>query len=279
MNQFMKMLAAAASLAVACVASATTADAGAVLDRVLATKTLTVAAGTDWAPMSFLNDKHELDGYDVEVAKGIAKYLGVQAKFVTPGWDIITAGKWEGRWDMALGQMVPTKARTEKFDFPAIYFYTRTIALVHKDSTATKLSDLDGKVVGVTANTADETYANHTLTPNWINAKPIQFQFTPGQVKTYQSNSIAYDDLRLGDGLRLDAVLMTEQELPNLLKAGYPFKQLGDPLFSSPSAIPVLHGDKEFSDKIAAAIKSMRDDGTLSKLSTKWYGVDYTVEK
>ncbi|MES0039762.1 amino acid ABC transporter substrate-binding protein, partial [Mesorhizobium sp. M0046] len=41
----------------------------------------------------------------------------------------------------------------------------------------------------------------------------------------------------------------------------------------------VLHGDKEFSDKVAAATKSMREDGMLSKLSIKWYGSDQTVQK
>ncbi|WP_210328543.1 transporter substrate-binding domain-containing protein [Mesorhizobium amorphae] len=90
------------------------------LDRVLATKTLTVAVGTDWGKMSFLNDKHELDGSDVDIANAIAKYLGVKAKFVTPAWVFITAGEWEGRWDMAMGQLTPTKARAEKLSFPVV---------------------------------------------------------------------------------------------------------------------------------------------------------------
>ncbi len=37
--------------------------------------------------------------------------------------------------------------------------------------------------------------------------------------------------------------------------------------------------DMEFNDKIAEAVKDMQADGTLSKLSVKWYGVDYTVVK
>ncbi|MDX8449891.1 transporter substrate-binding domain-containing protein [Mesorhizobium captivum] len=278
MNNLIRMIAAAAALAVASVALSPKANAGAVLDKVIAKNTLTVATGVDWGTLSFLNEKKELDGFDVDVVKGIAQRLGVQVQFVTPGWDLIAAGKWQGRWDVALGGMTPTKARAEKFDFPAIYLYFRRIALVHKDSKATKLSDLDGKVVGVAVNTTEEYYANHTLTPDWVNAQPIHFEFTPGQVKTYESNRIAYDDLRLGDGVRLDAVIMGEQELPELIKAGYPFKQLGAPLFSSPGAVVIERGDKEFGEKIAAAIQSMRDDGTLSQLSVKWYGVDYTTE-
>ena len=38
-------------------------------------------------------------------------------------------------------------------------------------------------------------------------------------------------------------------------------------------------GDKELNDKIAEAVAAMQADGTLSTLSVKWYGVDYTVAK
>lgn len=279
MNKMITTFAAAALVAMGSVALATAAYAGEVLDRVLATKTLTVAVGTDWGPISHLNEKHELDGYDVDVVKDIAKSLGVEVKFVTPGWDIITAGKWQGRWDVAMGQMVPTKARAEVFNFPATYLWGPNTAFVHKDSKATKSSDLDRKVVGICSGTAAEAYANHNLTPAWENASPVQYQFKPGQVKTYTSTNIAFDDLRLGDGVRLDAVLTDDTLGRDAIKAGYPLKALEGNLFSSPGAIAILKGDKEFNDKIAAAVQKMKDDGTLAKLSIKWYGVDYTAEK
>ncbi|WP_353642585.1 transporter substrate-binding domain-containing protein [Mesorhizobium sp. WSM2239] len=279
MNKFITMVGAAASLAIASVASSGQAEAGAVLDHVLATKTLTVAVGTDWGPISHLDENHELVGYDVDVANQIAKSLGVEAKFVTPGWDIITGGKWQGRWDVAMGQMVPTKARAEVFDFPAVYTWGPASAIVHKDSKATKLSDLEGKVVGVAGGTSAEAYANHDLTPAWENASPVHYQFKPGEVKTYGTTNIAFDDLRLGEGVRLDAVLTDTSIARDAIKSGYPLRILEPALFSAPGAIAVLPGDKEFSDKIAAAIKQMKDDGTLSKLSMKWYDADYSEEQ
>ncbi|MER8912182.1 transporter substrate-binding domain-containing protein [Mesorhizobium sp. M0854] len=279
MNKLMTMIAAAASLAVGSVGSSPEANAGAVLDHVLATKTLRVAVGTDWGMISFLNDKHELDGSDVDIAKAIAENLGVKVEFVTPAWDIITSGKWQGRWDVAMGEMVPTKARAEKLSFPAVYAWGAAVAVVYKDSKATKLSDLDGKVVGVTASGSAESYANHTLAPDWVGAKPIEFKFTPGEVKTYATDNVAFDDLRLGDGVRLDAVLTDRTVVRSAIKAGYPLKELSEPLFFSTSAITILPGDKHFSDKIAAAIKDMRDDGALSKIMIKWYGVKRTLEK
>ncbi|RWK11049.1 transporter substrate-binding domain-containing protein [Mesorhizobium sp.] len=277
MSKF-RTFAAVASLAVASIALSTAANAGAVLDRVLATKTLTAAVATDWPKQSFLNDNHELDGNDIDVVKGIAKYLGVELKFVTPSWDVIVAGNWEGRWDIAMGGMTPTKARAEKFSFPAIFTHLRSVVVVHKDSKAEQLSDLDGKTVGANLNTTDEYYVRHTLKPEWLGAKPIEFKFTPGEVKTYESYTTGLADLRLGDGVRLDAFVMSDVAAKDAIKAGNPIKQLGDTLYSAPGAIATLRGDKEFDDKVAAAIKSMKDDGTLSKLAIKWYGVDLSAE-
>ncbi|RDJ04524.1 transporter substrate-binding domain-containing protein [Rhizobium grahamii] len=267
----------AASFAVAAWTGA--ANAGEVLDRVLRTKTLTVAVGTDWGPVSHLDESNELAGYDVDVAKQIAASLGVEIKFVTPGWDLIAAGKWEGRWDVAMGQMTPTKERAERMDFPATYIWGPTSAVVHKDSKATKPSDLEGKVVGVSAGTTGEAYANHNFTPAWLNAEPITYQFKPAQVKTYGANTVALDDLRLGDGVRLDAVIGDTPIAHDAIKAGYPLKILEPALFNSPGDVAIERGDKELSDKIAAAVKQMENDGTLSKLSLKWYDVDYSKEQ
>nr|WP_234782303.1 transporter substrate-binding domain-containing protein [Sinorhizobium americanum] len=272
----MKTLTAIASFAFASFSVNLSAHAGEVLNRVLAKKTLTVATSANWHPASFMNDKGQLDGFDIEVAKGVAKYMGVEAQFVTPGWDIITSGKWEGRWDLTMGQMTPTAPRAKLFDFAAVYIYGNTVAVVHKDSKASKPSDLDGKVIGVSAGSSEESYLKQTL--ELYNAPPVKYEFTPGEVKSYASAGYA-DDLRLGDGVRIDGLLTEELDAKGMIKAGYPFKIIGGSLVSAPAVIAVLHGDKEFSDKVAAAIKSMREDGTLSKLSIKWYGSDQTVLK
>ncbi|WP_026617283.1 transporter substrate-binding domain-containing protein [Ensifer aridi] len=278
MNKITTTIAAAAA-AVAPVAFSSAANAGEVLDRVLANKTLTVAVGTDWGPLSHLDNTGKVAGYDVDIANAIAKYLGVQTKFVTPGWDVITAGKWQGRWDVAMGAMAPTKARAEVFDFPSLYYWVPEVAVVHKDSKIAQSSDLEGKVIGVASGTAVEAYANQTLEPAWENSKPVEYQFKPGQVKTYTSTNVALDDLRLGDGVRLDAVLTDDTIARDSIKAGYPAKVLEPTLFSSPGAIAILPGDKELHNKIGAAMKELKDSGELTKISIKWYGADYTAEK
>ncbi|MDX8437877.1 transporter substrate-binding domain-containing protein [Mesorhizobium abyssinicae] len=277
MNKIVRIIT-AASLSIASLVCSTSVYAGEVLQRVLDSKTLKVAVGTDWGAMSSLNANNELDGYDIEVAKSIAKYLGVKPEFVTPGWDIIAAGSWQGRWDMSMGQMTATKTRAEKFDFSIPYFYERAAVVVHKDSKASSFSDLNGKIIGVASGTLAEAYANQNFKWDWIGAHPEDYKFKAGEVKVYTTSNIAFDDLRIGDGTRLDAIVTDGTIAEKAIKSGYPFKVLGY-LFATPCSIPMMKGDKEFNEKVSAALKSMKDDGTLSKLSIKWYGSDHSVEK
>lgn len=251
--------------------------AGEVLDRIEAAGVIKIATDANWAPQSFVNDQNEMDGFDIDVGKAIAAHLGVTAEFVTPGWDIITAGNWQGRWDMHVGSMTPTTERGRIFSFPAVYYYTPAAVAVHADSTATALADLNGKVVGTTTSSTFEAYANQDLVLDVSGAPPFTYEFKPAEVKSYANSSTAFDDLRLGDGTRLDAVVSSLPSILDAEKAGYPIKQLGEPVFYEPLAIAVEHGDAELEAKIAEAVAAMQADGSLSELSKKWYGVDYTT--
>ena len=104
--------------------SVNTAYAGDVLDKIMSTNTIKIATDANWPPQSFINDQNEMDGFDVDVAREIAKRLGAEVEFITPNWDVITAGNWHGRWDMHVGSMTPTKQRAEILSFPAVYYYT-----------------------------------------------------------------------------------------------------------------------------------------------------------
>lgn len=265
-----------AALAALAFGTAVPAAAGPTLDRVASNKRLVVASNGNWPPQAFMNDKNELDGFDVDVAKEIAKRLGVAVSFVTPNWQVITAGKWNGRWDVSVGSMVPTKARAQVLSFPAVYYYTPASFVVHKDSKAQKVSDLDGKRVGAIESSTFETYLKRDLVIEAAGVPPFTFQVTPGAIVTMETSGPLMDDLRLGDGVRLHGVLDTLPVVSAAIANGYPFRVLGEPVFYEPLAIATDKGDPEFDARLAAIIEAMRADGTLSQLSMKWYKADYT---
>ncbi len=251
--------------------------AGETLDRVTSSGTLTMSSDPEYPPQSFLNDANEMDGFDVDVGKEIAKRLGVELKIVTPAWEVITAGGWAGRWDMSVGSMTPTASRAEVLSFPAVYYYTPASFAVHTDSSAATLADLDGKVIGTCGGCTYDAYLNKDLVIDAEGAPPFEYQVTAGEIRTYETDTNAFDDLRLGDGVRVDAVFSALPTIQEAIKNGYPMKVVGDPAFYEPLSVATDKGDAEFDAKIAEIVGTMHEDGTLTALSEKWYGVDLTT--
>lgn len=275
----MSILRKAASVAVALGLTAGAVQAGDVLDRVMADGVLRMATDPAWAPQSFLNDNNEMDGFDVEVGRAIAAKLGVDIDFVTPDWSLITAGNWAGRWDMSVGSMTPTKERAEVLNFPAIYYYVPASVGVHNDSPAQTLADLNGKTIGVSAASTWENYLRHDLSIDAEGVPAFDYQIEPGEIRTYGTDIPVVNELRLGDGVRINAMIGS---LPNLLEAiknDYPIRVLGDPVFYEPLAVAIDLGDQEFNDKLAGIVEELRAEGVLAELSLKWYGVDYANTK
>lgn len=266
-------------LAAVLVSAPLTAQAGETLDRVMDTGTLTMSSDAAYPPQSFLNENNEMDGFDVDVGREIAKRMGVELEIITPAWEVITAGNWQGRWDVSVGSMTPTTTRAEVLDFPAVYYYTPASFAVHEDSGASSLDDLNGKTIGVCGGCTYEAYLNKDLVIDAGGAPDFTYDVEAGELRSYETDTNAFDDLRLGDGARLDAVLSAQPTIEEAIKNGYPFKLVGDPVFYEPLAVATDKGDPEFDAKIAEIVEAMRADGTLTALSEKWYGVDYTTVK
>lgn len=87
----------------------------------------------------------------------------------------------------------------------------------------------------------------------------------------------------LGDGTRLDAMLVTLQVAEDAIKAGQPLKLLGEPLLYSPSCLAFDYKSPLDSKSLVAAVSNIVDamhtDGTLTGLSKKYLGGDFTTKK
>lgn len=262
-------------LAAAALALVTTASfAGETLDRVMAAGKLVMSTDPEYPPQSALDENNDFVGFDIEVGREIAKRLGVEIEFITPGWDVITAGNWAARWDVSVGSMTPTPARAEVLDFPAIYYFTPAALAVHADSTATSAADLNGKAIGVGVATTYESYLKGDLVIDAVGAPAFTYDLTGADIHTYDTDSLALDDLRLGNGTRLDGAVTALPTIDAAIKAGYPIKVVGAPLFMEPLSVAIDKGDAEFGAKLTEIVAAMHADGTMSALSMQFYGID-----
>lgn len=251
-----------------------------VLEQILAAGTIKVSTDANYAPQSYLNDKGELEGFDISVAKEVAKRLGVKVKFITPDWDLITAGKWGKRWDLSIGSMTPTAERKQALLFTMPYYSSPAQFAIHKDNTTIKtLSDLAGKRIGIASETTNERYLQRNLKIEDVN---IVYQtWEPGELKTYPTDANHIEDLSLGDGARLDAIFTSRQTLAEAIESGCgngcPIKMLGEPPYFEPLCF-ALDKSRANSETLVAKLneilKAMYADGTLVNLSMQFYKTD-----
>jgi polar amino acid transport system substrate-binding protein len=255
----------------------TSAMAGTTLDRVNRTKTLNDIVLDYYPPFGFIDDQNELAGFDVDVARAMAERLGLKLKLSTPGWEAVVAGGWRGRWDLCICSMSPTAQRAEVLSFPVQYYRSPAVLVVHKDEhRINSIADISGKRVGVGVGSSYENYLNEALVlPG--GARPSypfhDVTVIPGD------ETITFRNLALGPAVRLDAVVSDLATAQANIAATHVLRIVGGYLFQEANMIATDKVDPEWDALVAHTISAMRSDGTLAKISLRWFGTDITRDE
>jgi polar amino acid transport system substrate-binding protein len=246
--------------------------------------TITVSTDPAYPPQSSLDPKSgKYVGFDIDVATEIAKRLGVKIAWETPSWDVITAGGWNNRWQISVGSMTPTNDRQKVLDFTQPYYFTPAVVVVNADNTSVSdpSTDLDGKKIGVCSGCTYDQFLTKTLA---INGFTFDFVIDDAVVSGYDTDTTALQDLAIGDGTRLDAVITSSTTAQGYIDAGNPVKIVGDPVFYEPLAVAIDKSSEldpaSLAEAVDGIVADMHEDGTLTALSKKWYdGADLTVQQ
>lgn len=221
-------------------------------------ETLTIGTEATYPPFSFRDPKtNDITGYDVDVAREVAKRIGMKAKFVPTEWKGMFSSLDTKRFDMIANQVTITDERKEKYDFSIPYTISGGQVIVHQDNTEIKgIEDLKGKKVGTTqgsnyAKAAEEAGAD---------------------VKYYKGIAQVLADLNVK---RIDAALNDRLFIQQELKdSDYNVKAVGDTFNKSTTAFAFRKNEDELLEKVNNALKEMKEDGTLAKISKKYFGED-----
>lgn len=222
--------------------------------------TIIVGLEGDWAPWSYVDENDELTGYDVEVAKAIADKLGVEIQIVPGEWDGLFAGMDAGRYDMVVNGVEVTEERADKYDFSTPYAYIRTALIVKGDNDSIKtFEDLKGKK---TANSIASTYMNlaESYGATCYGVSTLDETLTmvlQGRVDATLNAIVSFTDYMAQHPDSNLKVVATTEEASNV-------------------AIPMRKGDETASlrEAVNKAIDGLREDGTLSELSTRFFSED-----
>lgn len=245
---------------------------------------LVVSTDPAYPPQSSLNeDSGDYEGFDIDVATEVAERLGVEIAWETPAWEVLTAGSWNGRWDMSVGSMTPTNDRQGVLHFTEPYYYTPAVVVVNSENTtvADLSTDLDGADIGVCSGCTYEQFLDGSLE---IDGFTFDFIIDDAKITGYDTDTTALQDLAVGDGSRLDAVITSLTTAQGDIDAGAPSKIVGEPVFYEPLAVAFDKSSEldpvSLKEAVDAIVAEMHADGTLTALSEKWYnGTDLSVEQ
>lgn len=214
-----------------------------------------------YQPYNFLNENKEMDGFDVDIAKEVAKRLGVDAEFVSQEFSGMIAGLQAEKFDVVISQMTITDERKEQMDFSDPYITNNVKIIVQEDNdTITKLEDFKGKNIGVALGTNDETYLRTKVLPE-------VGDFT---IRTYDDVVTTLKDLDAG---RIEATINNMYALkPVVEKQGFKIKAVGEPIKSDRAGIATRKGNEDFIAELNRILDEMKADGTHAEIHKKWFG-------
>jgi cystine transport system substrate-binding protein len=222
---------------------------------------LVVATEGTYRPFSFHEGgSGDLTGFDVEIARAVGEKLGVDVKFEETQWDAIFAGLDAGRFDMIANQVTLTPEREAKYTFSQPYTVSTGVLVVRADNTEiSSFEDLDGKtsaqsLTSVWYTLAEDHGASVEAVEGWAQAVALVQQ---QRVDATINDKLTYlDYATTEDASGVKVVAETDD--------------------TSQSAFPFAKGSTSLAAAVDDALETLRADGTLAEISTKYFGADVT---
>jgi polar amino acid transport system substrate-binding protein len=227
---------------------------------------IVIGLDDSFPPMGFRDEKNELVGFDIDLAREAAKRLGTQVEFKPIDWSAKEAELNGHRVDALWNGLTITEERKKNIAFTSPYLENRQIIVVSNESPIKTKADLAGKVVGA----QDGSTAIDAIERDAATAKSFK------ELKKFSDNVTALMDLKIG---RLDAVVVDEVVgRYYLTKKPGEYRVLDENFGTEQYGVGVRKDDTTLLAELQGAFDKMKLDGAAAKISEKWFGKDIIVK-
>jgi len=254
-----RFLALAAALLCGSAAAATAPADSPTLREVLKRGELRVGLEAGYMPFEMVDKGGEIIGFDIDLARLMARKLGVRLQVVNQGWDGIIPALLTGKFDVTLGGMTITPERAKSVDFTDPYLTIGQTVLLARKLAGTvrhhqQLNDPKYRVLSKLGTTGEIAMRKH---------------FPRAQMRTFEHQAEAAIEVRNG---RADAFVY---DLPfNLVMAAqFPdgLVHLQEPFTREDLGWAVRKNDPALRAWLNEFLAGLKQDGTYQALYKKWF--------
>ena len=239
--------------------------------------TLTVGTEGDAPKFSMADASGQVTGYDADVANAICGEMKVKCAFVVQSFSTLIPSIDTGRFDVIISGLGITAERQKKIDYSIPYGSSPQYFEVPKTSpvaTMTALPDvlkaLSGKDIGAVNGTT--------------HAKYLAKNIPEGNLKTYDSTTQMMTDLAAGrlaagfsDGPTWDD-FQKSADGRNFVRVNLKVISSDDPTtLGQGMGVGLRKGNADLKAKLDRAVCTLIKDGTMTRISEKWFDEDYTL--
>ena len=221
---------------------------------------IVVGLDDNFPPMGFRDEKGQLVGFDIDLAKEAAKRLGVEVEFKPIDWNAKEAELSGKRVDALWNGLTITEERKQNIAFTAPYMENHQIIVVAASSAIKTKADLAGKTVGAQEGSS---------AVDAVKKEDAVFKSFK-DFKTFGDNVTALMDLSTG---RLDAVVVDEVVgRYYVAKKPQDYVVLEAHFGTEDYGVGVRKDDTELQGKLDKALADMKADGAAAKIAEQWFG-------
>ncbi|MEL7254495.1 MAG: transporter substrate-binding domain-containing protein [Pseudomonadota bacterium] len=209
----------------------------------------TVRLGTEgaYAPWNFINDAGEVDGFERELGDELCIRAELECTWVTNDWDSIIPNLVSGNYDAIIAGMSITAERDEVIDFTQNYTPPDPSAYVAASADV----DVESAVIAAQSNTIQAAFIAEK---GWTLVEFPTPEETVAAVRAGEADAVLADESFLKPFAEEDGLVMLDRT--EMIGGGV--------------GMGIRESDGELKAKFDAAIQSMKADGTLNTLISKW---------
>ncbi len=235
------------------------------LDDLVSRGVFVLGLDDSFPPLGFRNADGEIVGYDIDLAKEVAKRLGVDFKAQPIDWGAKEMELNTGKIDCIWNGFTMTKEREEALAFTKPYLKNAQVLVVRNDSGVTSLKDMAGKTIALQSGSSAQEAVDGNK----------EFSSSLKEQVLLKDNVTALNDLDIRgvDGVVMDSVVANY----SIAATGKPFTVIDEALSYESYGIAFRKGSAALRDKVQSILEDMQKDGTVTAVSEKWFGRDISV--